>query len=214
MCFSAGASFSAAGVLSIIGLLSVKQVHDKRLYPLAIIPLFFAVQQASEGILWLALSNTISPAFILPATYLFLFFAFLLWPYYISMATLLYEKQALRKKLLYVTLVVGLLVTLYALFCLMTYKIQAEAVACHILYSIKDISFSNYALIPYLVAILSPFFISSIQYLWVFGVTLVISFIVSFTVYTTFLTSTWCFFAALLSVVTYWILRSMKPKQS
>lgn len=210
MCFSAGASFSAAGILSIISLLSIKQVRDKRLYPLAIIPLFFAIQQASEGVLWLALSDRISAAFIQPATYLYLFFAFLLWPPYISIAALAYEKDPLRKKLLYAPLIVGALVTLYALFHLATYEVHAEAVSCHILYSMKDISFSNYALIPYLIATLVPFFISSVRNIWIWGLALLAAFIVSFVAYTAFLTSIWCFFAALLSMLIYWVLRSAK----
>lgn len=214
MCFSAGASFSAAGVLSIIGLLSINKVRDTRLYPLAVIPLFFALQQASEGILWLALSNTISPLFIKPATYLFLFFAFLLWPLYISIAALLYEKDPTRKKLLYLPLIVGALITLYALFHMVTYEIDAELISCHILYSIKEISFSNYALIPYLIAVLSPFFISSLRHILIWGLALLAAFIVSFVAYTTFLTSIWCFFAALLSMLIYWIIGSTQQNNS
>ena len=208
MCFSAGASFSAAGVLSIISLLSIKQVRDKRLYSLALVPLAFAAQQFSEGVLWLALEKTISPIFINPAAYIFLFFALFLWPLYIPISALLYEKNGMRRNLLYIPASIGLLFTSVVLYYLGAYGIQAECVSCHILYSVKDISFSNYALIPYLIATIAPFFISSIQNIWIFGLMLLAAFLISFVVYTAFLTSVWCFFAALLSMLLYWIIKT------
>lgn len=212
MCFSAGASFSAAGALSVIGLLSMKQVHDKRLYPLSLIPLLFALQQFSEGIVWLALDNKISEALILPASYMFIGTAFILWPIYISIATLAYEQQITRKRLLYIPFLVGLSLTAYAIFHLVFYEIQAQIVSCHIFYSVKDTVFSYYFTIPYLVATILPFFISSIKKMWILGLAFLISFIVSFFVYTTWLTSIWCFFAATLSMLLYWIISSAKPK--
>lgn len=214
MCFSAGASFSAAGVLSVIGLLTVKKVHDKRLYPLSLIPLIFAIQQFTEGIVWLALGNCISTAFILPASSMFIVFAFVLWPPYISIATLAYEKHLMRRRLLFITLLVGLSLAAYAIFHLVYYEIQAQLVSCHILYRVKDIEFSYYSIIPYLIATILPFFISSIKKLWVLGLASLISFIVSFVVYTTWLTSIWCFFAAIISMLLYWVISSETPNKA
>jgi hypothetical protein len=210
MCFSAGASFSAAGALSVIGLLTVKKVPDKRLYPLSLIPLFFALQQFSEGIVWLALGNKISEAFILPASYIFIGIACIAWPTYISIATLVYEKQIIRKRLLYIPFLVGLSLSAYAVFHLLYYEIQAQIVSCHIFYSVKDTVFSYYFTIPYLIATIAPFFISSIKKMWILGLVFLISFIVSFFVYTTWLTSIWCFFAAIISMLLYWVIGSAK----
>lgn len=214
MCFSAGASFSAAGVLSVIGLLTVKKVHDKRLYPLSLIPLFFALQQFSEGIVWLALGNCISTAFILPASYFFIGIACITWPIYISIATLAYEKQIIRKRLLYIPFLIGLSLAAYAVFHLVYYEIQAQIIACHIFYSVKDTAFSYYFTIPYLLATILPFFISSIKKMWILGLVFLISFIVSFFVYTTWLTSIWCFFAAIISMLLYWVISSETPNKA
>ena len=53
MCFSATASFSAGAVLLGIGKLTVQSAHRRREMPLAAIPLLFAIQQLSEGVIWL-----------------------------------------------------------------------------------------------------------------------------------------------------------------
>lgn len=205
MCFSAGASLSVAGALSIISFLIIKQAHGKQLYLFSLIPLFFALQQLSEGILWLALRNKISAVFIIPASYIFIFFAFIVWPLYIPMLALMYEKQIIRRRLLYIPFFVGLILAAYAAFYLVYYETETQIVSCHLLYHVKDITFSNYFIIPYLIATILPFFISSIKKMWILGLASLVSFIVSFVVYTTFLTSIWCFFAAILSMLIYWI---------
>ncbi|THD66260.1 DUF6629 family protein, partial [Phenylobacterium sp.] len=55
MCFSATASFTAAAVTGSLGLVAMartRQLHD---LPLAATPVLFAVQQVTEGLIWLRL---------------------------------------------------------------------------------------------------------------------------------------------------------------
>ena len=80
MCFSAGASFAAGAVLSIIGVGSIRKAQSPSQVLFASIPLVFSVQQVSEGVLWLALQNSKFESLAPLATYLFLFFAQVLWP--------------------------------------------------------------------------------------------------------------------------------------
>ena len=53
MCFSATASFSAGVVLLGLGTLTLKSARGRRELPLAAIPLLFAIQQLTEGVIWL-----------------------------------------------------------------------------------------------------------------------------------------------------------------
>ena len=53
MCFSATASFSAGAVLLGLGTLALKTASRPRELPFAAIPLLFAIQQLSEGVIWL-----------------------------------------------------------------------------------------------------------------------------------------------------------------
>ena len=93
MCFSAGASFGAGVVLSVIGIASLKKVQTPSQIVFASVPLIFSVQQITEGFLWLALSN---PAFAFLqqfTTYTFLFFAQVVWPMWVPLAIFLLEKE-------------------------------------------------------------------------------------------------------------------------
>jgi hypothetical protein len=79
MCFSAQASFGASAVLGIMGIYALhKAKQQERL--LAIVPLFFAVQQACEGIVWLTYANPSQHFITAAATYSFCFFAYFFGP--------------------------------------------------------------------------------------------------------------------------------------
>ena len=57
MCFSATASFSSGVVLLGVGTLTLKAAQSQRELPVAAIPLLFAIQQLTEGLIWLTLSS-------------------------------------------------------------------------------------------------------------------------------------------------------------
>jgi len=94
MCFSARASFTAAALLLPLGAVAVRHVlgqRDHARLPLALTPLLFGVQQASEGVVWLGLAPDASPraAALLPlASVAYLFFAYGLWPGWIGFIAL------------------------------------------------------------------------------------------------------------------------------
>ena len=88
MCFSATASFTAGVVLTVIGIASIKKANYKSQLLFASIPFMFGVQQFAEGILWLTIPK--SDYFVLQkmATYIYLFFAHILWPLWVPIAIL------------------------------------------------------------------------------------------------------------------------------
>jgi hypothetical protein len=57
MCFSATASFAGGVIISVIGVAVVTKVHKPSQLLFACIPLFFGLQQFTEGVLWLAIPN-------------------------------------------------------------------------------------------------------------------------------------------------------------
>ncbi len=75
MCFSAEASFGAATVITTIGVLSFKKAKGTDLRLLAMIPVFFGIQQFSEGILWLSSRYEQFAGMEKTSTYAFIFFA-------------------------------------------------------------------------------------------------------------------------------------------
>ncbi len=162
MCFSAGASFGAGVVLTAIGVGSLKQAKTPSQIPFASIPLIFAVQQITEGILWLVLPNSDNSFLQSIATYLFLFFAQVIWPIFIPFSILMVEKNEIRKKILQVFVGIGIIVSLYLAYCLFNYHVQASIIGYHISYK-QDypLALRLYGGVLYLIAtIASPFFSS------------------------------------------------------
>ena len=200
MCFSATASFAAAGVLSATGAVTLSKVKSKREIPLASIPLLFGVQQAIEGVVWVSFGSTLLNTI---ATYGFLFFAYVLWPIFVPVAVMLVEPSRTRKRALKILSFVGLAIGLYLLYYLLIEPSKAHVVGGSIAYDFKHIYDLVY-LIPYVLVTAGSGLISSHKILNLFGIAATLSFFVAFWLYYVNFISVWCFFAALLSVIILW----------
>jgi hypothetical protein len=213
MCFSAEASFAGGVLISAIGIAVVTKIHKPSQYLFASIPLFFGIQQFTEGILWLTIPNPEYLGIQKIATYIFLVMADVLWPFIIPLAVLLMEENARKKKTIRLFLYTGLSVSLYYSCCLLFLNVTPEIMGYHIKY---DSNFPKLISIPvfilYLVAIITPLFISSIQRTHLLGILMFFSCLVTAIFFTQYLTSVWCFFAALISAVIFWILKDSKKK--
>ncbi len=211
MCFSAGASFGAGIVLSVIGVAAIKKVQHPSQIPFAALPLIFAVQQISEGILWLALPN---PAYLMLQqiiTYVFLFFAQIVWPLWVPLAILLLEKKEKRGKIQKIVAGIGMLLSGYLAYCLISFHVEAKIIEHHIFYQ-QDYPAVNltYGLWFYIIATIVPAFISHIKRMWMLGVTILISYIISDIFYEQYVVSVWCFFASIISISVYAIMLEIK----
>jgi len=213
MCFSAGASFIGGAVIIGIGVATITKVHKPMQLVFACIPMFFGIQQIAEGFVWLALQHPDYRGFLKPATYVFLIMAEVFWPFMVPMATLHMEMNQKKRKMLKILLFMGLAVSMYFIVCLLVFKVTPEISGYHIQYvdnypeSLRLIVFGIY-----LIASITPFFISSIKRTFVLGILMALSCFVTIIFFTQYLTSVWCFFGALLSIVIYWILHDEKRK--
>jgi hypothetical protein len=207
MCFSASASFSAGVALAVIGAASIKKAQHPSQVPFASIPLIFGVQQIAEGILWLTLSQ---PEYVIAqqvSTYVFLFFAQILWPIWVPVAILLVEKHATRKNIQKGLVGAGILVGGYLAYCLLMFQVEAKIVGHHITY-FQDYpsSFKTYGIILYASATVGPAFFSHIKRMWMLGATVIISYVVTAIFYDHYILSVWCFFSAIISMAIYAIM--------
>jgi hypothetical protein len=213
MCFSATASFAGGVIITAIGVAVVTKVHKPSQLLFASIPLFFGLQQFTEGVLWLTIPNPEYIGIQKIATHMFLIMADTLWPFIIPLSVLLMEKNARKKKILWYFFVAGLSVSVYYAFCLMFLNVTPQINGYHIKY---NSDFPEIIAIPafivYLVATITPLFISSIQRTHMLGILMFFSCLVTAIFFTQFLTSVWCFFAALISAVIFWILRDSRRK--
>jgi general stress protein CsbA len=207
MCFSATASFSAGIALSVIGAASIKKAQDSSQYAFAFIPLLFAIQQFSEGFLWLSFINPDFEQMRQPATYFFLFFAQVVWPLIAPIALLLIVKKEVRINSQRIFVVIGSLLSVYLFYCLWNYPVSAEASEQHIAYKMNyPPSLRNYAGILYTAATILPPFFTRIKSMWLLGAAILISYIISAILYTDYLVSVWCFFASVISLSILYIL--------
>jgi len=213
MCFSAEASFAGGVIISAIGVATVTKVHKSSQLVFASIPLFFGIQQFTEGVLWITLSNPDYVNIQKFGTYLFLIMAEVLWPMMIPLSVLFMEKNQKKEKILRVFLILGICLSTYYASCLILFNVNPEIMGYHILYHTsfpKSIALMAFAI--YLTVTITPLFISSIKKTQLMGVLMFFSCAVSAIFFTQYLTSVWCFFAALISGVIFWILRDSKRK--
>ncbi len=213
MCFSAGASFTAGVLLTFVATETLRKVHKPSQIVLASIPLFFAFQQFAEGVLWVSIGHAGYALLQSVSTYIFVIMAQVIWPILIPLSVLLLEENETRKRILFGLLVLGAAVALYYSFRLVFYDVHAEITRRHIIYQSGAFnSFAALALLMYLTATLPPLFVSSIKRTGILGIIMGVSFVVSALFYTRCLTSVWCFFAAVMSFVVFYIVRNAHKK--
>lgn len=213
MCFSAEASFVGGVIITALGVATVRKVHKPSQIVFASIPLFFGMQQIAEGFVWLALQNPEYAGVQKLATYWFLIMAQVFWPSMIPVAVLLMEKNKRRIKILKILLVMGVTVSLYYTFCLITFHIMPEIRGYHIEY-VRDYpkSLEIPVFLVYLITSITPLFVSTVKRTYILGILMTFSCLVTILFFTQYLTSVWCFFGAFMSMVIFWILSDARKK--
>ena len=214
MCFSTEASFTAAAVLTVVGFLCIRKAPSKCLYWLAVIPLIFAFQQLFEGFLWLTIGRAdASPDLLAIEKYGFLFFALFVWPVWIPLSMFMAEKISWRKKLLALFLIAGIAYAIslsWQLFA--AWQTQSPSVTImgkSIRYALPIEDRVSNAW-NYLAVALLPPFLSSLRGIWWFGISNVIGVAVAQYFYENSFISVWCFFAAWVSLILYFVLSKNK----
>lgn len=190
MCCSATASFVTAGLTGTIGVIAVGQATDPCEWPLASVPIFFAMQQSIEGLLWLDLSSG-RAATGLPL--LFLLFAEVFWPVYVPVSILFVEPKARRRQLIFLCLAVGLGVSAYLLQWILTHAHGATIINDHIVYYTED-RHSDALAVAYLAATTLPGMLSSRRTLLLLGSIIFVGSAVAYAFYWETFVSVWCFF--------------------
>lgn len=204
MCFSAEASFSAAAVLGAMGYKTLKVSKSKSEFFLAAIPFLFAIQQFSEGILWLHLDKNFFSHFVsINAQRFFLTFAFLIWPVWIPLSFAAIEKVSWRRQLLFIDLALGVVLFIMNIF----YAIGQPLAVQIVNHSLQYIGKAPYQMLAYPFIVIIPSFISSYKNAWFFGCLVTISYMAALYFYEMTFISVWCFFAAFTSLILYKILK-------
>jgi hypothetical protein len=195
MCFSAAASFGTAGVTGAIGIVSLTRAREPRELALAATPLFFALQQGLEGLLWLDLPIAPDGSMTTGLTFLFLFLAEVFWPVYAPIGVLLIEPDESRRRVMLLCLAAGMGVGAYLFWSLLTRSHSAAILDDHIVY-VTQYSQSYAVALAYLAATALPPLLSSRRVVTLLGAIVLVGSIVAYVLYWEAFVSVWCFFAA------------------
>ncbi|PCK05164.1 MAG: hypothetical protein COA42_18495 [Alteromonadaceae bacterium] len=223
MCFSATASFTAGGVILLGSAFALKQLPTpKSMRFLACIPIIFALHQLSEGIVWLGIHERIGASLYQAASYFYVLIATAFWPMFIPLSVYMHERSyakestpALRASVLLITVIIGSVLSLYLWWSFTMYSpinVSANcdsAGHCHSISYLFDM--------PYLIGVVDyiyvfivilPFVLSNNLYIrYLLGSAFLLSFGVAlFISDDTNYPSIWCFFAAFISLLIYYVL--------
>ena len=216
MCFSAGASIAAGVLLTFAGTETLRKVHKPEQIAFASIPVVFAFQQFSEGALWLTVGKPGLENIQAIATGIFLIMAQVIWPLLVPIAVLLMEQNKIRKKILCILIAVGAVAAAYYTYSMIFFHAYAKISYLHIEYKTRNQTpmgiLGIAGIASYLIATLAPFFVSSMKRAYILGIIIGLSFIVSVIFFTLYLTSVWCFFAAVISFLIYYDIRASHRK--
>ncbi|MEP6932253.1 MAG: DUF6629 family protein, partial [Flavobacterium sp.] len=198
-------------VLTVIGVASVRRVRHPSQTMFAMIPFIFAIQQFSEGFLWLSIPNEKWSYLQTSINYFYLIIAQILWPIWVPVALLLLEKEQTRKQIQRVLVAIGILVSVYLTYCLFNFDIRSEIDCYHIAYiQTYPETFRVLGGLLYIIATILPPFFSHIRRMSWLGITVLISYVVTTVFYESYLVSVWCFFASVISLSVYLIMSEIR----
>lgn len=211
MCFSANASFGSAVVLSLIGVVTMRKASTSTQLALGCFPFILALQQLSEGFVWFSFTSLSTAGWQSIPIYSFLVFSHVIWPVWIPLSIFLLEKRNDRKIMLYVMVGIGLILSIYHVFCLVFYSVTTQINGHHLQYVIDH---PKALLLPgnvlYGMATIIPTFISSVKRMWWLGFFIIISYSATYLFYQAYVISVWCFFATFMSAIVYLILLKLQ----
>lgn len=206
MCFSASASFLAAGVIGTIGVATLRHVREPRALLFAAVPLLFALHQATEGLVWLGLDGRIGPLALDHVAFLFMVYAMGVLPFLMPAAVALMEPPGRRRHAILALTAVGALVSGWDIYGLVVFPSQCFAENHSVAY--RNPMTGNLAIsCLYIVATCGALLLSSHRVVRWYGVLNVMGLTIAQLVKEYAFASVWCFYAAAMSAVIYWQFR-------
>jgi hypothetical protein len=211
MCFSPEASFVAAGVLAPVGVASLRTIRRREQLIVGALPMLFVLHQLDEGIVWLGLRGQVSAGAAHAAIRVYLLVAQVAVPILVPLGFLLLERDRARRLWMAPLLALGVMVAGRLLWILVTHDVGARATDHVIVYD-TDSRFGGVVAAGYVLATCGPALLGSDRVLRAFGLANVIGLALAAIVRTSAVTSVWCFYAALASVMILVHLRRQRDR--
>ena len=202
MCFSAEADFVSGVLVSGVGVATLTKVEHPRELALGALPLAFGLHQIVEGFVWLGLDGHADESTSDFAAYLYLAFAWVLLPFLVPLAIRLVEPDPGRRRLMTPFVALGAVVGLYLFASMVENGVTAHIVERTIQYGGAG-DFAILATALYVLATCVPPLVSSHRGIVWFGALDLLAVGVIAWAQADGLTSLWCLWAAVVSVLIY-----------
>jgi hypothetical protein len=200
VCFSPEADFTAGAVVAAVGVETLRRVRAPRELIVGALPLLFGLHQLTEGFVWLGLRGQVSSGLGDVAKEGYIVYAHAVLPALVPLGLILLEPDRRRARWLLPFLGAGLLLGGYLLWQVTAYPIGAQQAAHCILYTTHTPTDVFFAVV-YVVVTCGPALLSSRRYLRWFGVVVLLGAGAAALVQADDVTSLWCLYAALVSVL-------------
>lgn len=219
MCFSASASFTAAGVLVPAGIVSIRSAAkiEHRYIALCTLPLLFGLQQLSEGMVWIAGADG-DMALVSQASLAYMFFSWLAWPVWVPVAAYWLEPERRRPWFLVLAVLGGMLGAIqYVPYFLhrdwLTTTFLPHAISYNATELLDFVVGRNATYALYLFAVIAPLLLSSDRDARIFGVLVAAVLAVTYLFFAFAYISVFCVGGALMSLyLVIAILRKRRPR--
>jgi hypothetical protein len=200
MCFSSEADFTAAVVVGVVGVETLRRVRTRGELIVGSLPLLFAMHQFTEAFVWLGLRGEVSSGLRNTATDVYVIYAYSVLPIIAPIGLYLIEPSRKHRRWVLPFVALGIAVGGYLLWQVTQYPIYVQEYASCIAYNTYT-PFETPAVVAYVIATCVPALLSSRRYLQWFGVANVVGVAIALSIREADFTSVWCVYAALVSVL-------------
>lgn len=200
MCFSPQADFAAGAVVTGMGVETLRRVRGRREAIVGALPLLFGLHLLVEGFVWLGLRGEVSAGLGNTAKEMYIVFAHAVLPALVPLGFMFLEPDRRRARWMWPLVGLGLLLGAYLLWQVTAYPVGArEQARCidYVTHTPNDLLIG----VLYVAATCCPALMSSLPRLRWFGVVSLVGVIAAALVRLDELTSLWCVYVALVSVL-------------
>jgi len=202
MCFSAEADFVSGAVIGAVGVATLAKVEHPRELALASLPLAFALHQIVEGFVWRGLESNGAGSSTDLAVYIYVGFAWAVLPWFVPLCVLLVERDVRRRRAMVPFVALGAIVGGYLLLSIVHNDVTAH-IAHHTVQYGGAGDYATAATVLYVIVTCAPPIMSSHAAIRWFGVVDLAAVGVIAWAQADGLTSVWCLWAAVVSVLIY-----------
>ncbi len=211
MCFSPQADFTAGTVITLVGVQTLRHVDHRRELIVGALPLLFGLHQLVEGFVWLGLRGEVSQGLGDTARQTYIVFAHAVLPALVPLGFTLLEPDRRRARWMWPLVAAGVLLGAYLLWQVTAYPVGAQQLARCIDYTTHT---PNDLLIGalYVIVTCGPALMSTRRHLRWFGAVSLLGAVAAALVRVDELTSLWCVYVALVSVLILEHFRRQTPR--